>query len=476
LKQSIKSALAIYFVGLSILISQPGCKEHTVISSGFAPGINNVDILVDSFSILTKTKYYDSVITSNALQYIYMGAGIVQDPVIGKTNAGIYLQLIPGQIGLDYTKVIVDSAFLILPYAGFTYGTNTDQNATESFSVYPITEAFSTANSYYGFDQLSIGNLYATGNVNIYHLQDSVNVGGVYVNPHLRMKLTGGSTNPLVSDLVAASAVSSDYPTFTSKFPGIYIRATDTTSRNRSVGRPYFQLDGSTNYDEANVLLYVHSTTDTTTAQYTFYFSTQYCAHFNQVTHVYTPAAMAYFQSTAISDPEVLLENGPGAVVDVKIGGMRSLLKPDPTTNITKAPIITQAKLVYTVSQPTTAFQPPASTYPYSVTVVNGADVLSEVADRYPVASTSPLLFIDGAAKSLSSSDTMQYTLNVPREMQLQLTKALADPNNASLDTLHIRLNGSSDFWGAYRAILGGGNNSNARVKMKFNVVYSKLK
>ncbi len=481
MKQYIKSILAIYFAGLIILISQSGCKEHTVISSGFAPGINNVAIFTDSFTVLAKTKYYDTVITNNALQNVYMGAGVVQDPVLGKKNAGFYFQVIPGQLGLKYDATItIDSAFLILPYSGFTYGDMSDHNAIESFSVYGVADHTFSIDTffYYANNTLALSKLYNTGNTNIYHLQDSISIYGVNVRPHLRMNI--GANGQLVKDLVAAASGVTDNPTFVKNFPGLYVRATDTN--NRSTALPYFQLDGSDNYDYANVLLYCHTTpavvggpiTDTLTR--TFYFSSQYCAHFNNITHVYSPTALSYFQSTAVSDADVLVENGPGAVLDVKIGGIRSLLKADPNTHITKAPIITQAQLVLTVSQPSTAYQPPATIFPNSVLyqTSTGANFLSTIADAYPLTSASAFAFIDGNAKT--NSGMTQYTINVPRELQLALTKAVTDTMTKSLDTLHLQLSGYGTLYGAYRAIIGGGNNSNASVKMKFNVVYSKLK
>ncbi|MDR3681102.1 MAG: DUF4270 family protein [Flavipsychrobacter sp.] len=483
MKQYIKSIVGVFIVGIIIAITQLGCKEHTIISSGFAPGINNVDIFTKSFSVLTKTKYYDSVITSNALSYIYMGIGVAQDPQVGKTNAGLYFQVIPGVKNTGYSNYTIDSAFIILPYSGFTYGDNTDKLATKSFSVYGITDpSFSLNNSsgtptdYFGSYPTAAGNYYFTSApINIYNLNtlDSFNVGGVNYHPHMRLKinLNDPRAMKLIHDLEHTDSITADYPSYVTAFPGIYIQELDTTTSNHSTTIPYFQLDneGTTNYDGANVLLYVHA--DTVASQLTFYFSSQYCAHYNRVTHQYNSSATnTYFKSTAASDANVLLENGPGAVIDVKIGGIQSLVQPDPITHIVKTPIVNQAQLKFTVSQPSAAYLPPFSTYPYSVNTVAGFDVLSEVADRYPVTSIYPLGFIDGSRDSVMINNVIHYsyTLNVPRELQLALSN--------KLDTLHLRINGGTNYWGAFRAIIGGGNNPDTTLKMKFNVVYSKLK
>jgi hypothetical protein len=484
LKQYIKSIVGVFIVGITIAITQPGCKEHTIISSGFAPGINNVDIFTKSFSVLTKTKYYDSVITGNALSYIYMGIGVAQDPAVGKTNAALYFQVVPGIKNTNYSAYHLDSAFIILPYSGFTYGDNSDKSATKLYSVYGITDpSFSLNNSnniptnYFGSYPTAAGNYYFTsGPINTYNLADSFYANGINNHPHLRLKINLNDPRAfkLITDLESIDASTADYPTFLTQFHGLYIQELDTTTSNRSTTIPYFQLDneGTTNYDGANVLLYVRDTgLADSSAQITFDFNTQYCAHYNRVTHQYNSSATnTYFKSTAISDPNILLENGPGAVIDVKIGGIQSLVQPDPITHIVKTPIINQAQLKFTVSQPSAAYLPPFSTYPYSVSTVAGSDVLSEVADRYPVTSLYPLAFIDGSRDSVTISNQMHYsyTLNVPRELQLALSN--------KLDTLHLRINGGSDYWGAFRAIIGGGNNPDTALKMKFNVVYSKLK
>jgi hypothetical protein len=461
LKQYIKHTLAIYIAGLLIAITQPGCKEHTIISSGFAPGINGITIATDSFTILTKTKYYDSVPTNNSRINIYMGMGIANDPLVGKTNAGLYFQVIPPK-GFIYSNYTIDSAFVILPYSGFTYGDNSSRTATKNYAVYGITDPTYPVDTatYFANTQTAANKFYFTANTNLYHLADSISIGGVNYIPHMRLKIPK-SGYQLLTDLMQADANSATLPGYITQFRGIYIEEADTSGSNPGVAIPYVQLDGGgyNNYDHANILLYAHTNGMTDVVQISFPFSTTYCAHYNKISHVYNSAGAAFFQSTASSDAQVLLENGPGAVIDVKVGGIRSLKRND------TIPIINQAQLKFTISTPNATYLPPFSTSPYSVyTLPTGYDVLSQIADRYPLLSSYPSSFIGGTRDSTGTT----YTLNVPRELQLALSKGY--------DTLHLRINGSTDFWGAYRAVIGGGNNTNSAVRMKFNVVYSRIK
>lgn len=484
MKQYIKTSLAIYIAGLLITFSQSGCKEHTVISSSFAPGIGNINMSTQVFPVIAQTQYYDSVTTSTAETNIYMGLGVLQDPLVGKTNAGIYFQVIPGIKNTIYSNYVIDSAFIILPYSGFTYGDNSSLTAAQDYAVYPITDnTFSLTSSnlpnyYYPSSSLQTGSLYFTASANIYNLIDSFNVGGTNYHPHARLRIPNG--NKILTDLMHADSMTSDYPSYTTYYPGIYIEATDTSSRNKSVALPYFQLDGSgsDNYSDANVLMYTHIPGLSSVlggdsiVQLTFYFSTQYCAHYNKITRVYNNTGLAYFNSAPGPNQQVLLQNGPGAVIDIKIPGIRSLLQVDPVKHDTIVPIINQAQLIFTVSQSVTPYAPPNATYPYRDSTVAGYDILSEVADRYPVTSTSPLAFIDGnkdsTTNTLSGQKNYVYHINVPRELQQALVERL--------DTLHLRINGSTDYFGAFRAIIAGGSYSDTTLRMKFNVVYSRLK
>jgi hypothetical protein len=97
------------------------------------------------------------------------------------------------------------------------------------------------------------------------------------------------------------------------------------------------------------------------------------------------------------------------------------------------------------------------------------AGAVVEVNDRYPTTSLTPFSILDGQLYTLKrdNKDVRVYSLGLPREIMGCIA--------AGQDTLHLRITGTQDYVGAYRAVLGGGNHPNSLYKAKLFVVYSKL-
>jgi hypothetical protein len=43
-------------------------------------------------------------------------------------------------------------------------------------------------------------------------------------------------------------------------------------------------------------------------------------------------------------------------------------------------------------------------------------------------------------------------------------------------DTIHLQINGTSDYYGAFHMVAGGGSYPDSNYRAKFKVVYSQLK
>jgi len=86
-----------------------------------------------------------------------------------------------------------------------------------------------------------------------------------------------------------------------------------------------------------------------------------------------------------------------------------------------------------------------------------------------PFDRTSPLAVLDGYPHTYTVNGVsyVTYTINIPRELQ----SAIIQGQN----TLHLRIIGTQDYYGAYRLIAGGGNNGDPNYQAKFKIVYSKL-
>src|ERR1044072_6346595 len=138
---------------LLALFTQTGCKENTILNANIAPAVDNINLIDTSLQVRCRTIISDSLITSNSYSgiTIFHGLGTVTDPYFGKTNAGIYFQVIPPISGYTFpVGAIYDSAVLILPYSGFTWG-DTAAAINQKITVYEVTEPMSKDSIYYSF-------------------------------------------------------------------------------------------------------------------------------------------------------------------------------------------------------------------------------------------------------------------------------------------------------------------------------------
>ena len=144
-----------------------------------------------------------------------------------------------------------DSAVLILPYTGFSWGDTTNQNAIEEFAVYRVTEDMSKDTAYYSKQYKAVdwsNQLNESNSINLYRLRDSVKVSGSNRAPHLRLKLKTAFMNELLT--IAKNANSN--ADFINAMKGIYIVAKDTSNNNIKT-IPYFYLSGSSDYSRAGI-------------------------------------------------------------------------------------------------------------------------------------------------------------------------------------------------------------------------------
>ncbi|MBS1773651.1 MAG: DUF4270 family protein [Bacteroidetes bacterium] len=451
----------------AILVFNSGCRENSIIKANVIPSNDFIysNTIGDTLTINCKTVYDDSVATGYTLSAIDVihGLGALSDPYFGHTNWGIFTQLVPNTNNLDLSATPPDSAVLILPYAGFTWG-DTSSTSDESFSVYRMTQSMTRdddtvyySNTAFAIDATPVG---TSPNINLRSLRkDSIKVAGNNRAPHLRIKLTTAFMN----DLVAAAKASANSASFLSIIKGIYIRPTDTNSTSVTAV-PYFRMTGESDYSRAAIALYYNKAglNDPDSVQTVFInFTRSDCAHNNYITRRYSnPVVEAnkYFTSTQLSDSIVLMQNEPGAAIDIHIPHLKNL----------PLGIINKAQLVITQlpGNNSDMFGAPSRLYPVGV---NEYGASYTIADRYPTDNIATLDFIDGTQRIVTLPDgntVSQYYINIPREVQ----KAIV--NRA--DDLHLRINGTATYPGAYR-LIAGGKNSNKYYKIRLNIVYSNI-
>jgi hypothetical protein len=438
-----------------------GCKEDTIINDNL--GQIGVEVIPDTITVLSKTVVDDSIATSlttigTATLRIIHGAGVVDDPFFGHTTSGIYLQVLPEKTNYSFSanQAIIDSAFVVLPYAYFQWG-DTANPLPQTFSVYRVTEDLKKDDVYYSKTTKTVDYANPVSNAVVIDpkkIKDSVKVLGKNQGPHLRIRLK----DVFKDELVNVAANSADIASFLNSIKGLYVAPDSTKPGNLLT---YFVLNEDGEYGRASVQFFYHDKNSTNEKISYFNFTSADCAHYNYITRNYSGYPINnYLNSTANSDSVVFLQNEPGAAIDLKFPYLKNL----PIGPINKAEItITMVSLSSDLGATDKLF-PPAAIFPIGIDAFGTAYTLL---DRQPVTETAPASFVDGRLKTVTLPNGItvsRYTLNIPREVQ----KAIVNKT----DALHLRINGTQSYPGAYRLIAGG---KHSVYKISLNISYSKL-
>lgn len=459
----INSLLVILVAGITLSVTS--CNEDSIIKAGITPTTDNIlsdNKIGDTLTILAKTIYDDSLNTSftpSSFPVVH-GVGTLFDPYAGNTNWGVYMQVIPSAANLTLPAA-VDSAVLILPYAGFSWG-DTSGTAYCNYRVYRVTDDLSKDSVYYSKQSkhYDFSNpMSVVTSVNMSSLKDSVKVSGSNRMPHMRIKLTDAFRDFLVN----TAKNSGDNAAFLSVLKGLYIAAADTNNPEKVRRIPYFILNGSADYQRASIALYYsengNTNPDNVKASFLSFVPTD-CAHYNYISRRFSTNLSNLLNSTAKSDSIVILQNEPGGAIDIRIPHLKNL----PVGIINKAQLV--LTLVRQYGDSIEKYTEPARIYPVGI---DASGKSYTILDREPLTSTAPLDFIDGNKRTVTlpnGQSAVQYYINIPREVQ----KAIVNKS----DELHLRINGTITYPGAYRLIVGG-THSNSLYKIRLNIVYTKV-
>jgi hypothetical protein len=464
-KQPFPKAIAAAVAVLSASLFFSACKENTIIPTNVVPDVDNIRVFADTLDLHTRSVADDTAITSLYVSGvpIYLGAGaITGDLFFGELQERFYFQVRPPQdnYNFDEAKYQADSAILILPYGGFSYGDTSNSAGTQTFTASRVlsSEDFYLDTIFYAHsadravDPTPMGKTTVSLRDLVRSKYDSTRVGNTKRSPHVRIRLTEAIMNELIGPTYTNTT------SFISAFRGIQI-STEKTGNTI----PYFLMNGSDLYSTAGVLVYYHTInsgggiTDTLTVSYPFDPSKN--AFYNKIVRNLdgTPAK-AFLNSTAISDNTILITSPPGAAADIRIVNFGHI----PTC------VVNRAELVITqISSPMDGiFAPPVRVYPKGV---DASGATYTIADRYPLSSTTALAFIDGNLRSANLGGVVvnQYVLNIPREME----RAIADKKKE----LRLRINGTQGYPGAFRLVAGGSTYSRPQYQARLNIVYTKL-
>ncbi len=469
-----------------------GCKENVIMNSKVSPSSNEINVYSTTLPCLTRTYYDDSAKTSTNIGGIpiYQAVGSLYDPFFGTMTGATYFQVIPVYPSSDtFTGKTIDSAVLVLPYSGFTYGDTTlatGGNLTQSYQVFYLTDSLGdvATSTYYSNSTKSIDATYPLSvptQANIYHLKDSAGINVLNSNyPGLRIKLNWSRLKKHLYPAMQNITSSSTNPDqdFRNLFNGLCVRVADT--RQSTAAIPYFQLDGTSTFSQAGILVYYHTpgAPADSEAYSAFSFSTQFCTHFNNITRSYSHSPVnSLIQATGNNAQIIALQNQPGASIDLIVPGIRNL----PSGIINKAEIqltLLPAPYNTTYSASDILFAP-ERLYPTGISNGNypvaGFEGLAyNIADRYPIYSITPLTVMDGFMHDMTGGSVARhtFTIDLPREVMYSIQK--------KNDTIHLHINGTEDYYGAFHMVAGGGSygvngTSDTLYRAKLIVTYSKL-
>jgi len=147
LKTRYKSA----FTGILILLCFAfGCTkiDTTTLGEDLIPAVDNINTFDTTFSVIANN--YDDAECDTIHRNNLQALGIISDdPLFGKSNAKIYVELKPQSFpfnfpAADANSFQVDSAVLILQYS-HSFG---DTNVLQKVNVYQLSDTFNVADSY----------------------------------------------------------------------------------------------------------------------------------------------------------------------------------------------------------------------------------------------------------------------------------------------------------------------------------------
>jgi len=459
---------------MAVALSQTGCKEDTVIRANAAPNVAGINVVAipDTFTMITKSLYIDTLNTSADYSNLLVahGLGTVDDPYFGKTVEGMYFQVEPTASNFLFSSVsyTIDSAFVILPYVGKKWG-DTNSSTTQSITAYEVTSTMTKGSTYYtnsrqSIDPSGISDPF-TLDVKKLSLTDSISVNGVNTPYHLRIPLKRSFIDKMDAAVKDGTNFTST-SAFLNYFKGICVQPSDTTN-GHGTALAYFNLEGSTDYDRAAIAFYYHQTTGDQSLKVAFFnFVKTDCVHYNWVSRNFNTGSsvvkniLANYNNTLnTSDSVLLLQGAPGATIDIRVPYIKAL----PTGIVNKAQLVlTQVSLGNSYAD--TAFAVAAILNPYHV---NSDNTLTNILDYQLSDLSSAVTFTDGQPTVIILGGGIimyKYTLNIPREIQAAITQ--------KWDQLHLRLFGPSTYPAAYHFVAGGRTNS--LYKTQLQIYYSK--
>ena len=447
-------------IGASICLTS--CDESSAVGLDVQPENDLLNVgYEDTTSIYTKTVKGDSLITDESL--ITSGIGLIGkyiDPTFGPATASIYTQVrLPSNIAPTTFGInpICDSIILALVYEGTSYGKK--ERKQQKLSVYQVTEAMSTASTYYSNTTLSkaaVDLTAANGYTFTPRPKDSVNTitlasGLTRLKPQLRTLLDSSFGQLLLNNQTTGN-VATD-AAFRSFFNGIYITTENTTGLLSEEGNIlHFKMG------ESKITLYYHNSNLTNNDSLSYDFSLGTVARFNHFDHDYSTSGINSFLDSQINAPTPPTQNA--TVFVQSMSGVRTKITFPYLMNWVSGGLIgvNKAELLINVDTSIATYNLDTFAAPTSLILFG----INDDGTTYPIPDAFEGTTYFGGT---FNSTTVQYKFNIARYLQ-QVLEGKRNNNGLYLLASNGAVNGN-------RVVIAGASSTTR--PMKLNITYTKL-
>lgn len=328
-------------IAIAIIFFISACTkiESTTIGAGLIPPIDGIITLDTLLDVYTNTFIDPSGDSSKVYKTDEHVIGVINnDPVFGKTNATLFLELKPTNFPFSLPNaptVTPDSAVLILSYRGVFGDTTIDQ----TWEVRELSETLKGDTVYNTNKNFTTSNLLGTSTVQIRRLRDSVNNRFEKATNQVRIKLSQSFATKLMKtfDSTAGGAYVSD-SLFKKAFKGFAVRPT-----LGSAGNALLRI----NLSDTNTKLALYynyqvkdATRDTAVSYFRFNDGSGFVSvagNANYIKRDRNGAEVVQSLNTNKNDNFVFIQTMPGTFATIKIPGLRSF----PNALIHRAELLT---------------------------------------------------------------------------------------------------------------------------------------
>lgn len=435
---------SIFLISIAFIFSS--CKDDSLIGNNIMPpGDGLYGTFTDTLTLTSQTVLQNPLKTSNTSQSVI---GSMNDPVFGKSVAGVYAQVLLPSNNIDLGRpdtLSLDSLVLTLDYNGF-YG---DEAQPMNVKVFQVTQDLNASTEYYSDQNFSFSPISIGEKDNfIPQMKNRMIVLGDTLDAHMRIRLSDRVGKWMLG--LSQSAGLASNASFLNIFKGLFI--VGDTSNGFGNGFAYVNMTSAI----SRLTLYYHSA-HIANKKFNFPITTS-STIVNHYQHNFNSTEVAdSLASTFNRDSINYLQSMSGTRTKVTIPNLKNLGKV----------LINKAELEITALADPNNTADSIFTTPLDIIVVRGDSAGN---NSFTPDQTSTYLAFGGSRKTETNSagqKVYRYRVSIADQVQNLIDDATTDYG------LYVIILGSPQI--ADRVIIGGANRSDD-YKMKLNVIYTKIK